>query len=157
MKKTIYIETTIPSFYFEVRKEPEMLARKNWSKDWWDKHSKYYQLVTSEAVLEELSRSKFPNCEKALKLAEDIPLLQITEEIIEIVQTYINHHVMPTDPTGDALHLAIASFHKCDFLLTWNCKHLANANKLGHIRRINMMLGLATPELVTPLELIDGE
>ncbi len=49
---------------------------------------------------------------------------------------------MPNDPLGDALHLAIASYHKCDFLLTWNCRHLANANKFGHIRRVNVMLGL---------------
>jgi hypothetical protein len=63
---------------------------------------------------------------------------------------------MPADPTGDALHLALASHHKCDFLLTWNCLHLANANKFGHIRRINTMLGLFTPTIVTPLELLGG-
>ena len=61
---------------------------------------------------------------------------------------------MPADPRGDALHLALASFYKCDFLLTWNCTHLANANKFGHIRRINVMLGLNVPLLVTPLELL---
>ena len=55
---------------------------------------------------------------------------------------------------GDALHLAIASYHRCDFLVTWNCKHLANANKFGHIRRINGILGLSVPSLVTPLELL---
>ena len=57
---------------------------------------------------------------------------------------------MPADPTGDALHLASASFHKCDFLVTWNCQHLANANKFGHIRRVNTLLGLFVPALVTP-------
>jgi hypothetical protein len=63
---------------------------------------------------------------------------------------------MPNDPVGDALHLALAFFHKCDFLLTWNCRHLANANKFGHIRRVNVMLGLYIPLLVTPLELLGG-
>ena len=58
---------------------------------------------------------------------------------------------MPADPGGDALHLALASYHKCDFLVTWNCQHLANANKFGHIRRVNAMLGLFVPALVTPL------
>jgi hypothetical protein len=62
--------------------------------------------------------------------------------------------VMPANPAGDALHLALASFHKCDFLVTWNCQHLANANKFGHIRRVNTMLGLFVPALVTPLELL---
>jgi hypothetical protein len=55
------------------------------------------------------------------------------------------------------LHLALASYHKCDFLLTWNCRHLANANKFGHIRRVNTMLGLFVPLLVTPLELLGGK
>lgn len=63
---------------------------------------------------------------------------------------------MPADPAGDALHLALASYHRCDFLVTWNCKHLANANKFGHIRRVNGLLGLFSPSLVTPLELLGG-
>ena len=66
----------------------------------------------------------------------------------------ISHQLMPADPTGDALHLAIALTHKIDFLLTWNCRHLANANKFAHIRRVNGILGLFVPSLITPLELI---
>lgn len=60
---------------------------------------------------------------------------------------------MPRDPFGDALHLALASLHKMDYLLTWNCQNLANANKATHIRRINTLLGLHVPLLTTPLEL----
>ena len=74
--------------------------------------------------------------------------------IAEIVETYVDRKVMPLDPVGDALHLAVASYHRCDFLLTWNCRHLANANKFDHIRRVNTMLGLFVPALVTPLELL---
>ena len=61
---------------------------------------------------------------------------------------------MPAKPHGDALHLALASYHKCDFLVTWNCVHLANAKKFDHIRIINNRLGLFVPTLVTPLELL---
>jgi hypothetical protein len=60
---------------------------------------------------------------------------------------------MPRVLKGNALHLAYASFYKIDFLLTWNCNHLANANKRKHIRVINARLNLPTPEIVTPLEL----
>jgi len=88
------------------------------------------------------------------KQVDTLPLIPVTQEIVEIVQTYIQHHVMPQDPVGDALHLALASYHKCDFLLTWNCRHLANANKFGHIRRVNALMGLYVPALVTPLELL---
>jgi hypothetical protein len=70
------------------------------------------------------------------------------------VEAYVQHKLMPSDPGGDAIHLALASYHKCDFLVTWNCRHLANANKFGHVRRLNTMLGLFVPALVTPLELL---
>ena len=92
--------------------------------------------------------------ELRLAVVRDLPLLAIEPAILEIVQTYIQHKVMPADPGGDAIHLALASFHKCEFLATWNCRHLANANKFGHIRRVNTLLGLYVPTLVTPLELL---
>jgi hypothetical protein len=90
----------------------------------------------------------------ALALALSLPLIPVKTEIVEIVREYVAHKLMPEDPTGDALHLALASFHGCDYLVTWNCRHLANANKFGHIRRVNALLGLKTPELVTPPELL---
>ena len=94
--------------------------------------------------------------EARLGLVAARPLLAIEPAIAQIVAAYIRHQLMPADPTGDALHLAVASYHKCDFLLTWNCLHLANANKFGPIRRVNTMLGLFTPTIVTPLELLGG-
>ena len=63
---------------------------------------------------------------------------------------YLEQRVMPADDAGDAAHLAVASYHGVDYLLTWNCRHLANANRFSHIREINRRLGLMTPELVTP-------
>jgi predicted nucleic acid-binding protein len=131
-----------------------MVARRDWTCDWWDNHRQSYQLVTSEAVLDELARGDYPNKEKALLLLNDVSLLRIDDPVAEIVEAYVQHKLMPQNPLGDALHLALASYYKCDFLLTWNCKHLANANKFDHIRRINMLLGLYVPKLVTPLELL---
>ena len=78
-----------------------------------------------------------------------LPLL-IEPEIAEITSAYIKHKIMPNNLTGDAF----ASYYKCDYLLTWNCKHIANANKFQHIRQINGLLGLFTPSLITPLELL---
>lgn len=86
----------------------------------------------------------------------NLRLLPIEPVIAEIVEAYIRYKLMPADPAGDALHLALASYHKCDFLVTWSCLHLANANKFGHIRRVNAILGLFVPGLVTHLELLGG-
>ena len=113
-----------------------------------------YELVTSPAVINELSAGIPERSTERLVLVRDLRLLPIEPAITEIAATYIQQKVMPQDPAGDALHLAIAPFHKCDFLVTWNCRHLANANKFGHIRRVNTQLGLFVPVLVTPLELL---
>ena len=84
----------------------------------------------------------------------DLEILRQTDVVNEAVEVYIQRYVMPRDPSADAAHLALASFYKCDYLLTWNCVHLANANKFGHIRRVNTLLGLHVPQLITPLEMI---
>ncbi len=152
----VYIETTIPSFYHDVRTSPDIVARRDWTRRWWDAERHRYRLASSEAVVDELERGIAEHAEARLELVAALPLLPIEPAIAQIVAAYIRHQLMPANPAGDALHLALTSYHKCDFLLTWNCLHLANANKFGHIRRVNTMLGLFTPTIVTPLELLGG-
>ncbi|HZF11721.1 MAG TPA: type II toxin-antitoxin system VapC family toxin [Thermoanaerobaculia bacterium] len=152
----MYVETTIPSFYHEARTSPDSVARRDWTRQWWKEALDLYQLVTSTAVLDELAGGSAERGALRLDLVRALPILPIDPAIIEIVEAYIRYKLMPTDPGGDAMHLALASYHKCDFLVTWNCRHLANANKFGHIRRVNTMLGLFVPALVTPLELLGG-
>ncbi len=134
-----------------------MVARRAWTREWWDEHRMDYEVFTSDAVVDELERGDFVIKQDALKLIEELPQLEIDQAIADIVSAYLAQKVMPADPAGDALHLALASYHKCDFLLTWNCRHLANANKFAHIRRINGILGLFVPALVTPLELLEKD
>ncbi len=153
----IYVETSIPSFYFSARSEPDMIARREWTREWWSAAFHRETLVSSAAVIEELSRGEYPNQSECLALASRLALLPIEPIIVDIVDRYIENHIMPRDPSGDALHLAIASYHGCDFLVTWNCRHLANANKFGHIRQLNTLLGLHVPNIVTPLELFGNE
>ncbi len=154
----IYIETTVVSFHYNVRPQPEMVARQNWTRRWLDRALLTSdELVTSVAVESELNGGDFPNKSDMLALASRFPLLDINDAVIEAVEAYIANRVMPNDPGGDAFHLAAASFHRCDFLFTWNCQHIANANKFGHMRRMNGILGLGNPLLVTPLELLNEE
>jgi predicted nucleic acid-binding protein len=155
----VYVETTIPSFYHEARTSrtsPDIVARRDWTRQWWEVASDIYELVTSPAVLDELAAGLAERGAMRLELVRSLPLLPLEPEITEIVEAYIRYKLMPADPGGDAMHLALASYHKCDFLVTWNCRHLANANKLGHIRRVNALLGLYVPALVTPLEMLGG-
>ncbi|MCU0720783.1 MAG: type II toxin-antitoxin system VapC family toxin [Pirellula sp.] len=151
-----YIETTIPSFYHEVRSEPSMVARRDWTRRWFDVAVTSDRIVSSVAVLDELRRGDFPGRDESLAMLDTIGMLELDDPVFEIVEAYLANKLMPSDPFGDALHLTLASYHRCDFLVTWNCLHLANANKFGQIRRINGILGLYTPELVTPMELLGG-
>lgn len=157
MKPRVYIESSIPSFYCETRTDMEAVARRNWTQHWWDFKRKSYDLFISPAVLDELNDGDYPTKQSVLSLVTGIAVLPIENQVWEIVETYIRRSLMPADPAGDALHLALASYHECDFLLTWNCQHLANANKFQHIRILNGMLGLFVPSLVTPLELLAEE
>jgi hypothetical protein len=157
MKKRVYIETTIPSFCVDIRSEPSVIARREWTQEWWDTRRSDYELVTSLPVIEELEGGDYPHKAEALAWIASVPLLPIEPAVYSIVDEYVERHVMPADPRGDALHLALASYHHCHFLLTWNCRHLANANKFEHIRFVNSELGLHCPILTTPVELLASE
>ncbi len=156
MSLKIYIETTIPSFYFESRRNVECVSRRNWTRRWWDDHRHEYELATSLVVRDELSDPKYPGAKRrnALALLDELPVLDLDGRIDGIVQAYIENLLMPQQPTADAVHLALASFYECDVLLTGNCAHLANPNKFRHIGNINKQPGLAVPAVITPLELL---
>ena len=148
MKRAVYIETTVFSFYYDLR--PKSAFRRQITREWWRSQKQNFDLYTSRFTVEEVSEPVYPVWEKVAGLARGLTLLDITPEIAGIVKAYIDHKLMPKDDAGDAAHLAVASYHEVDYLMTWNCRHLANANKFEHIRKINQRLGLLTPEIVTP-------
>nr|VFJ61274.1 MAG: hypothetical protein BECKFW1821A_GA0114235_11124 [Candidatus Kentron sp. FW] len=156
MKEKVYIDSTIPSYYFDRR---ESLATfTEITKKWWSEMASEYDLFVSDAVIRELNRGEYPNKEEVLALVSGIPSLPLPDDLEQIVEFYVANYVMPRTLAGDAAHLAYASYHNMEYLLTWNCNHqLANANKHRHIQVINARLGLATPKIITPLELFREE
>ena len=156
MRQRVYIETSIPSFYHTLRTDPESVARMHWTRLWWSAYATSAELLSSAAVIAELERGASERVPARLALLSNVELLEISNEVREIVRIYIQRRVMPDDPTGDALHLALASFYHVDVLLTWNCQHLANPNKMEHIRLVNYELGLPMPVLTTPLNYVGG-
>ncbi len=148
MKPTVYIETTIPSYYWDQRTEttPD-IAR---TRQWWDEERNRFQCYISPVVLEELQSDSYPNQQKCIDLVKDLPSLRLVPEIRDIADVYQKRSLMPKSPIRDALHLALASFYRMDYLLTWNCKHLANATKVHHFETLNQGMGLSVPLLTTP-------
>lgn len=116
-----------------------------------------YDIFISDSVLQELNDGNYPHKKEIIEFVAEISLLPIADDLEQIVQFYIDNYVMPKTLIGDAVHLAYASYYDIEYLLTWNCNHLANANKRKHIRIINGRLGLSTPEIITPLELFKEE
>ncbi len=157
MTQKIHIETTIPSFYNTLRTDAESVARMHWTRQWWTEFSPQFDLFTSPADFLELQQGSSEKTEERLALVANLKLLEINDEIDRIVATYIERRAMPNDPGGDALHLALASHYQMDVLLTWNCRHLANSNKIEHIQAVNRELGLPMPLITTPLNYVGGD
>ncbi len=148
MKPLVYIETTIPSYYHSTR--AELAADIARTREWWDQERGDYDCYVSAVVLDELAAGTSPNQADCLQLVQEFPLLEVTDEVLEIADVYHVQKLMPKPPIRDALHMALASHYRMDFLLTWNCRHLANANKVRHLEVVNTRLGLKVPALVTP-------
>jgi len=108
MQKRIYIETTIPSFYHTLRTDDESRVRQKWTRQWWNEYADRFTLTSSAAVIEELSEGTSEKTQERLDLLKDVELLPITDKIEQIARVYIEKLVMPNEPSGDALHLAVA-------------------------------------------------
>jgi predicted nucleic acid-binding protein len=148
VRPTVYIETTIPSYYHDDRKDLANDIQR--TRQWWDLERQSYECFVSAVVVDELAAGSYPNQSRCLDLVSSIPLLAMTPEVIQIAEAYQATGFMPKAPVRDALHVAIASHYRMDFLLTWNCRHLANVHKSRHLEVLNVRMGLAVPRLVTP-------
>jgi hypothetical protein len=153
-KPRVYVETTIPSFYHDPRTSPEVIKMRRWTRLWWRGAVARYALVTSDVVLQELAAGTYEVARSRMALLDEVGSLPLDHASAEIAEEYIQQKLMPAKPPHDATHLALASVHRCEFIVTWNCKHLANPNKARHIERINRSLGLHVPRLVTPRDLL---
>ncbi len=154
-KLSVYLDTTIPSYLFEEREELQTFVQI--TRQWWAEERPNFEVYLSEETLSELKQGNYPNKTKVLNSLSEILMLPEDPQINTLVKVYLDNHLMPKSVKGDAAHLAYASFYHLDFLLTWNCHHLANANKKRHLQVIHSRLGLYLPEIVTPLQLFKGD
>ena len=109
MKKRVYIETSVVGAYFEDRTDVVSAAQRYWTRRWWDEEKAAYDICCSEAVLDELGHPDYPHSQEALELAANIALLTTEDAVSDVAKVYVQKGLMPRDPVGDALHLALAS------------------------------------------------
>jgi predicted nucleic acid-binding protein len=146
---TVYVETSVFGALVDTRRDAASRDQHEETVAWWESRDRY-DLYISQAVLDELADGSYPGQEMALRLAFGIPLLEITEKVESLSDYYRSQMLMQAKQTGDAMHLAVASIYKVDYLLTWNCRHLANVNKIDRIKAIHDRLDVFTPQILTP-------
>jgi len=157
MKSRVYIETTIVS-YLTAWRSPQlvMAAHQEATREWWDDQRRHFELFVSEAVLEEASAGDPDAAKKRLAAIQNFPELRITNEVRDLARALLKDGQLPEKAALDALHIATATMNGMDFLLTWNCRHIANATLQKSMRKVCESSGLMLPILCTPLELTEA-
>lgn len=151
MKQNIYLETSVIGAYLD-NGEP---FRRDLTIRWWEHELFEYQPFVSVLAQRELERTIEPYRSAALNLIKNLPQLELTEEAAILAEGYITRGIFPRQYLADALHVALASFHKIDYLVTWNFGHLANVRKQARIRVFNATAGFFVPMIVTPEFLVE--
>ena len=152
---SVYIETSIAS-YLTARPTSELLAAafQKMTVDWWEIHRRRYLLFTSQVTIEEAGRGDPDAASRRLAALENIPILPVTEGVVELAVGLLELKALPNTAQVDALHIAVSAAHRMDFLLTWNFRHIANATNRSAIREICRSYGYIGPEICTPRELL---
>lgn len=156
-RKTVYIETSVVS-YLTAQPTGDLLTAA-WQKmtvDWWDTQRARFDLVTSKVTLDEASRGDARASARRLAAFSDIPVLPIVNAVNDLADKLVQGGALPAKSVNDALHVAVCGVHGVDYLLTWNCRHLDNAEAKPVIRRICTRYGYTSPEICTPAELMGG-
>jgi hypothetical protein len=155
MKPKVYLESSLVSYLTSKPSRDIIIAsRQQVTQVWWETQRTRFTLYISPLVIQEVSAGDPDAVKKRLSQIKNIALLEVNEEVLELASGLLKNKAVPEKSTGDALHLAIAAFHNTDYLLTWNYKHLANAEKRNLIVQTIQAIGYNSPIICTPDELM---
>jgi len=148
--------STSKALYVVARPARDLLqaARQQLTRDWWDFQREKHDLYASQVVLDEISDGERAMAERRLELMAGLPLLISTPDVETLAADVLKSGLLPATADGDAAHIALATAYGMDILLTWNCRHIANAAIVGRLRRLVATQGYTLPEIYTPEELI---
>jgi hypothetical protein len=157
MKPKVYIETTIVS-YLTARASRDLIvaAHQQLTQEWWENRREYFDLYISQLVIQESGAGEALMAQKRLETLETIPLLDVRQEAIALAHALVETGPLPEKAAVDALHIAVATVHGMEYLLTWNCKHIANAEMQTAVSAVCRAAGYEPPVICTPEELLGG-
>jgi predicted nucleic acid-binding protein len=154
MKPSLYLETSIVS-YLTARPSHDLIraAHQQVTRDWWEMRSDF-EIYTSQIVLDEAGAGNMEAAKRRLSALQDALLLTLTPDAGRLAREILDQGGMPAKARVDAVHVALAAVHGLDYLLTWNCAHIANAAMRGKIEAICRAAGFGPPVICTPIELL---
>jgi predicted nucleic acid-binding protein len=154
----LYLESSILS-YLRQQASGQVVAaaRQVLTRTWWKDERHNYDLVASQYVIDEVSDGDPQLAGERLALLDGIPLLELGREIDAVAEEIMARAILPAKAQLDALHIACASHHRIDYLLTWNCRHIANARILPRIHRVLTDMDCFIPIICTPEEMVDHD
>ncbi|MFH7244754.1 MAG: type II toxin-antitoxin system VapC family toxin [Spirulina sp.] len=157
MSETVYIETSILG-YLTARPSRDLVVAANIeiTKEWWETRRSKFQLYASQAVVKETSQGDSKIAAQRLEIISQIKMLELDSSVLSLAENFLARSNLPAKADIDAVHIAASTIHGIDYLLTWNCKHIANAQIQRRLAQISADFGYELPILCTPYELLGG-
>jgi hypothetical protein len=156
VKPKVYVETTVISYLTAwPSRDVIVAAHQQITDEWWRTKRKSFELFASQLVLREAHAGDKDMAQRRLLALEEARLLEVTEEALVLAEELVKRGALPRKAAEDALHIAVAVVNSLDYLLTWNCKHLANAKMRDKIEQACRALGYEPVIICTPEELLE--
>lgn len=155
MNETVYIETSIIG-YLTARSTKNLIIAGNieTTRDWWQNRRNDFILYISQVVLDEVARGDAEIALERLEILNGLPLVELNQNVRDLSAQFLKRSNLPPKASDDAVHIAAATVHGVDYLLTWNCKHIANAQIQRKLAEISLDLGYELPIICTSYELL---
>ncbi len=157
MKPRLYLETTIPSYLTAwPSRDLIVTAHQQLTKEWWSARQDAFEICISQFVLDEAGAGDADAARQRLQVLKPLPLLDITEPVVQLASALLQSGVIPEKAARDAAHIAVSAVHCIDYLMTWNCAHIANAMIIKTVQSICVQNGFSCPVICTPEELMEN-
>jgi predicted nucleic acid-binding protein len=155
VSETVYIETSVIG-YLAVRPNNNLIFMANLeiTRRWWETRRSQFTLYISQIVLDEASQGDSEMASKRLEILQNLSVLELNDTIEDLGMQFLTKSNLPAKASDDAIHIAAATVHGLDYLLTWNCKHIANAQIQKKLTEICRDFGYKLPTICTPYELM---
>ena len=156
-KPKVYVETSVISYLVARRNQRDLIvaANQELTVEWWEHRRQDFELYVSAVVLAEVARGNEQFAAARTTVAQQLTIVEISESATALADSLVEHAGLPPTAYEDAIHIAVAATGGMDYLLTWNCRHIANAMIIPRVNRVIRSFGYEPPLIYTPQQLME--